>query len=329
MEQGTLPNLYAVEPLVNALQVMAMAVSQSTSDSGKVEFGQDVWARGLAALAEISEFKKAASLLRQIAIRRAVDEAMREAGEWTATTGATRVVADTLAGALNRMCSRQIGVSLDSLVRMTVIRSDGAHLYLLDSDDGGSGSARRISDEVRRTGGIEFMRRLLDERRCRASQVDRVVERALLSDTRPELLAAMAMSDEFPAAWFDGVSDSGVGRSKRRLARLVETPPLAAFNIYLAKLVNDLGRMAGFKAPESWVLWQVARTPALDVRAEVLRQVFLKGEGGLNELSARVGDALPLCESGCPECVGADQWRETGYADRAILDSMASAKVQS
>jgi hypothetical protein len=321
LEQGRLPNLYLVQPIVAALQFLEISVTGKVGGFATHSMTEADWRTGLQGLNRIKDFGPPARILQDADIQDLVQDCLQEASHWCSGIGTRQVVADSVMGAFSRLAARSIGVSIDSLVRLVMLKDDGAHLFLMDSHDGGSGSTRRISEEWQKLGVQEIERQLVNEHRCAAATVDETIRRALTSRIRPEALAAMQQSDSLPGDWFNSLEPHEWGRAKRRLARLIETPALTAFNIYVMEQRQLLERSLGAPPPESWLLGHVRNSPALDVRAESLRQSFLQEDGGLSELPSRLLDVAPLCEAGCPECIGSDQWRDAGYADRLLLQS--------
>jgi hypothetical protein len=108
------------------------------------------------------------------------------------------------------------------------------------------------------------------------------------------------------------------GMTPRRLERLFEDPEVAAFNLHISAVNERTNAAFGGIAPLPRVLRAVNQSPALDPRAEALRQQFRQGPAA--ELPSRLRAVRPLCVSGCPYCVGLE---DSGYIDRRLLEGLA------
>src|SRR5206468_3641000 len=134
---------------------------------------------------------------------------------------------------------------------------------------------------------------------------DQAIATALGSGLAPDLLAVLATAGPLPPEWLP--ADAGrAGRARAQLRRLLETPALAAFSQHAFGVLLDLRRRLGGEPPAPLLLDAVEASPALDPRAEELRLRFLRREGGVSALPARLRQLTPLCPASCPECVGAD-----------------------
>jgi hypothetical protein len=119
-----------------------------------------------------------------------------------------------------------------------------------------------------------------------------------------------------PSEWLSGDAEVAA-RTRGHLRRLFETPALAAFYQHAFALTQQLRQRLGSEPPAPLLHDEVARSPALDPRAEELRRRFLESESGVSSMPARLRQAAPLCPAGCPECVGGDDPHEAG--DRLLL----------
>jgi len=322
LEQGLLPDQYAVNPLISAFQFLEIAETGRSGGWMDPSRPPGSWQKGIGNLRDMKTFFQVQPLLAKKELLERVDQVLQEAAEWCTGPGIRQVAAESIMGALTRVAARTIGVSLDSLVPLVNLKDDGAHLYLLDTHDGGSGCAIRIAECWKRMGIPAVERLLHQEHRCPAAQIDLAISQALTSGIRPDALAAMQEQDRLPIAWFEHLEEDLAGRAKRRLSRLIETPNLAAFSCYAMEQRSILETRLGGPPPDHWLLAHVCHTPALDARAEVLRQSFMLEAGGLSELPSRLAGVAPLCVNGCPECIGSDLWREAGYADRKMLEAI-------
>ncbi|RKG75857.1 DEAD/DEAH box helicase [Corallococcus exercitus] len=253
-------------------------------------------------------------------------QVLQEAATWTNTYGARFTLADSLAVALARTLGSRINVSPWTLRRFVDVRGADIHVTLYDDIDGGSGNARRIAEEFSRW-SPEFlwqgMERALD---CPAAGMDAAVAAALSSRLSPDVLSMMARRDQFPEEWTARLASPA--RARHRLRRLLETPALAAFYLYAHEEWRLLQEQLSAPPPHLCFVERIHGTPALDPRAEALRQQFLRRQDGLAELPARLQEIEPLCTAGCPECLNEALFEDERFIDRTFLQKLLTERSE-
>ncbi|WP_044185098.1 DEAD/DEAH box helicase [Hyalangium minutum] len=253
-------------------------------------------------------------------------QVLQEAATWTDAHGARFTLADSLAVALARALGSHINVSPRALRRFVDVRGADIHVMLYDDIDGGSGNARRIAEEFSRWSperlwqGVE---RALD---CPAAGMDAAVATALSSRLSPDILSTMAHRNQLPEEWTAHLASPA--RARHRLRHLLETPALAAFYLYAHEEWRLLQEQLSAPPPHCAFVERIHCAPALDPRAEALRQQFLRRQDGLAELPARLQEMEPLCVAGCPECLTGALFEEERFIDRTFLQKLLTERTE-
>ncbi|MCL4206660.1 MAG: DEAD/DEAH box helicase [Pirellulaceae bacterium] len=245
----------------------------------------------------------------------AIEDLLARAADWVWSRGEVTIFTDTFAAAIARAAGRRLNVSPWNFRRFVEVGDDQASIYLFDDLEGGSGNSRRLSQELPRW--AELLTDVVRELDCPVAAADAAVARVLGLPTSPTTLALLAAEEEWPADWLP--PDSGP-RLRPRLRRLLDTPELAAFNLYAFGEYRDLESKYGGPPTLLRLLDHVRRTPALDLRAEHLRLRFLEGDDEeASELASRLRASIPLCESSCPVCLALDRFDRQPSIDRPYL----------
>ena len=247
-----------------------------------------------------------------------VSNLLAKASQWIANSGANEILADTMAAALVRSAARSLNVSPASFRRIVEHDEIGSRVILFDDYEGGSGNARRLSEVWRDHSDLgESIARELS---CPASEVDSAIALAFAGEFSVETLGMFAVNNSWPSNWVLPADGDVRTRALERLRGLLQSPELAAFNLFAygewLRLVDGLGA----EPTHLRFYQQVRRTQALDTRAEHLRLRFTQNEEeGVTELSARVRELMPLCSGACPECLASDRYDRRHYVDRNVL----------
>jgi hypothetical protein len=247
----------------------------------------------------------------------AVEEVLARAADWTIIRGEAATFADTLAAALARTAGGRLNVSPWTFRRLVEIADDEAAVYLFDDLEGGSGNSRRLEHELRRW--PDLVPQLGRELACPVAAADTAVARILAQPAGATTLALLAAADDWPAGWLP--ADAGP-RARPRLRRLLDTPELAAFNLYAFAEYRGLEARYGGPPPLLRLLDHVRRSPAPDLHAEHLRLRFLEGDAeGASELASRLRAVLPLCVAACPACLDLERFDRQPSVDRPYLQN--------
>lgn len=255
-----------------------------------------------------------------------LEDLLADCGDWTRDRGRRTVVADTLAAALAKLAGRELNVSPWSFRRLIEFDSHEAIMYLFDDLEGGSGNSRRLAELLPRW--TDLWARLSRELTCPSASADEAVRRVFHSGRSADTLSLLAAGEDWPADWLPAETDAP--RVRLRLRRLLQSPELAAFNLYAIEQTRRFADRFGSPPSHLQLVDHVRRTPALDPRAEELRLLFLQGEQeGASELGSRLRAVAPLCEGVCPACLDADRFDRRRFIDREYLASVLAAGMPS
>jgi hypothetical protein len=245
----------------------------------------------------------------------AIEDLLAGVADWVRSQGEATTFTDTLAAALARAAGGRLNVSPWNFRRLVEVTGDEASIYLFDDLEGGSGNSKRLSQELRRWPSLfADVSRELD---CPVATADAAVARVLGMPVSPATLSLLAAEDDWPADWLP--IDSGP-RVRPRLRRLLDTPEIAAFNLFAHGEFRRLEVNHGGPPTLLKMLDHIRRTPALDQRAEHLRLRFLEGDDeGVSQLASRLRALAPLCESSCPVCLALDRFDRQPSIDRPYL----------
>lgn len=241
----------------------------------------------------------------------AVASVLSQTATWISGPGLGRVQADTLSAALVKAGAEALRLSPSAFRTLVEPYGDGWRILVYDDNEGGSGNARRLYQAI--DAWSDLASRLVDRAACPIAAGDRAIAAIFAAGRSADSLANIS-NENRTIELFDRSPEPA---TLRRLERLIETPEIAAFNIYAYELSQQVAGDFGGTPPLRRLIRAARRTPALDPRAETLRRSFRAGDS--SEIGPRLRAVLPLCESGCPYCIG---HTNTNYADRTLLQSL-------
>jgi hypothetical protein len=245
----------------------------------------------------------------------AIADVFAEAAAWISESGLRRAQADTLALALVHAAAEDFRLSPNAFRVLVEPYGDDWRILIYDDNEGGGGNARRLYRTIDRW--QDLTSRLAQCSDCPIASGDRNIAAALSGTRSADGLATMC-NQERTSELIGGGADP---TTLRRLERLIGAPEIAAFNLYAFDLARRSREQFGGIPPLRRLVREVRQTPALDPRAEALRRIFRAGD--TPELGPRLRAILPLCEAGCPYCIG---HTEEGYADRTLLEVLTAAR---
>lgn len=322
VQRGLLPNMYLLPAMIELLRWAEAtrrgrvgAFSERPPTDAEL---REAFARPLARQQELAQH-----IVRNSA---PLAQVLQEAATWTDAHGARFTLADSLAVALARTLGNRINVSPWVLRRFVDVRGADIHVTLYDDIDGGSGNARRIAEEFSRWSPERLWQSVGRALECPAAGMDAAVAAALSSRLSPDVLSVMAHRDQLPEEWTARLPSPA--RARHRLRRLLETPALAAFYLYAHEEWRLLQEQLAAPPPHLSFVERIHATPALDPRAEALRQQFLQRQDGLAELPARLQEIEPLCTAGCPECLSGNFFEEERFIDRTFLQKLLTERSE-
>ena len=305
VRQAVLDSFYMIEGCIEALAALELSAGEfaNSSPTRDVLFARFQTERGW--LQELDLLLPHAG---------AVADVFAEAAAWIFQSGLRRAQADTLALALVHAAAEDFRLSPNAFRVLVEPYGDDWRILIYDNNEGGGGNARRLFESIDRW--PDLTDRLAQCSACSIASGDRAIATALSGAHSADGLATIH-SQQRASELITGGADPA---TLRRLERLIDGPEIAAFNLYAFDLVQRSREKFGGTPPLRRLLREAGQTPALDPRAEALRRIFRRGD--TPELGPRLRAVLPLCEAGCPYCIG---HTEDGYADRTLLEELTAA----
>jgi hypothetical protein len=239
-----------------------------------------------------------------------VASVLSQAAAWIFGPGLGRVQADTLSAALVKTGADALRLSPSAFRTLVEPYGDGWRILIYDNNEGGSGNARRLYEAMETWSDLTSS--LIHRADCPIAAGDRAIAAIFATGRSADSLANIT-NENRTIELFNSPPEPA---TLRRLERLIETPEIAAFNIYAYEVFQQIADDFGGTPPLRRIIHVARRTPALDPRAEALRRSFQAGDSA--EIGPRLRAILPLCESGCPYCIG---HTDTNYADRTLLQN--------